>query len=161
MSLPGLVMFAAVMAALAVARWNMTAFALAMAYLVVQLWWLADEEIGVGALFMVDIAVVTLVFAKAAAKCDERLHRCGAHTTLCDRAILALFLFGTWPAYVANVSEYNRWWALWWIALAQLLCAIHEGFREWRRAKALSNKPGAPSPGSLRAAWAGGGQWLT
>jgi hypothetical protein len=152
-------MFGAAISAMFAARRNATATALVLAFFTIQVWWFAGGEVldDPGTMFMIDFAVVVWIFVKAVMRCrDESALQCVAKLTLWDRLILALFLFGTWPTYVANVSDYHRWYALWGIAMAQFLLADIEAFLDWRRAKA-SSEPGIHPPGVLRAAWAGAG----
>jgi hypothetical protein len=131
--------------------------------------WAAGVVLDYGAMFMIDIAVIALITCKTLSACRESEYRGFWHQARClftdnslaDRFILASFALGVWPAYVLAVSDFTRWWALWTIALAQILAAGAETYFEWRPAKALVSEPDTPPSGSLRAAWAGAGRWPT
>lgn len=170
MSTPELVMFALVLLAVFPAAWrNLTAFALAAAYLFVQGMWAAGVRLDTGLLFGTDMTVIAVIYGKAALRCPdiqirstwEQLKCFHANLSGQDRLIVALFLFGAWPAYVLNVPDLTRWWALYLVATVQYLAAAAESFSEWRQAKALQSDPDNPSSGSLRVAVAGPRQWLT
>lgn len=115
-------------------------------------------------MFMLDIAVIGLVFCKAIARCPEaegdsfREHlRCFVTApTICDRAVLAIFPLLMWPGYVLGISEYHRWWLLAWAGLAQFLIAGHEAVSDWLSAKRSSDEQDAPSSGLMRVAWESG-----
>lgn len=170
MSAPEVVMFAVVLLTVFPAAWrNLTAFALAAAYLFVQGMWAVGVRLDAGILFGADMTVIAVIYGKAALRCPdveirstwEQLKCFHANLTRYDRLIVALFLFGAWPAYVLNVPDLARWWALYAMALAQYVAAAAESFTEWRRAKAPRSDPDHPSSGSLRVALAGPRQWLT
>lgn len=144
---------------------NLTAAALVGAYLLVQGAWAAGVVFDYGMMFMVDITVVAFICCKTINACPKedftsiwhQLRCCWTYHTPWDRAILAVFAFGVWPAYVANIGEFARWWILWVLAVTQFLLAGAESFLIWRRAKASCSDPGTPSSGTLRVALAGFG----
>lgn len=159
-------MFAVVLFVGFPAAWfNLTAAALAGSYLIMQGAWAMGMVLDWEAYFMVDVAVVALICGKTLACCPQedfrnawhQLKCCWTYHTVCDRLILATFVFGVWPAYVLKMPELTRWWLLYGLALVQLLIAAAESLSLWRRAKPRVTEPGTPSSGSLRAAWGTGG----
>lgn len=90
--------------------------------------WLLSEFIrikwpaGLSLSFMADITVIAAIFAKA-------IVRAGANANfrrfmpIWDKAILAIFLLGVWPAYVLEIHPYYKWFLLWGLTITQFLLA--------------------------------------
>jgi hypothetical protein len=149
-------------------RWNSTSAALAFAYLAAQVaWWSGGRVIDVGELFLIDMFTITLIMCKAIVRCPDQDFRTGWEHLRCfvsaptrwDWIVLAIFPL-VWGAYVANVSEYARWWALYGLAMAQFLAAGGEALIEWREAKRAASR-GREPPSSGLAFAAGHWRWST
>lgn len=148
-------------------RWNATAAALAFSYFASQACWLITGVCDVGALFMIDLTVVTLIFCKATARCPDedwltaREHfRCMIDAlTRGDRIVLLIFPL-VWVAYVARIGAYEQWYLLWALAMLQFVAAGVDALHEWRKAKAPKSEPDSPSSG-LQFALARVGRWST
>lgn len=172
MSTPEILMFVVVLLLIPAARHNWTAGTLAGGYLLIYAGCMSgaiDPDHPFGPLFMVDTGMLALIYCKALRSCrtyeyDSVWHqlRCIAlELTPYDRAIVGIFIFVTWPGYVAGIPLFHKWWLLYLAALCQYLLAGLESFLDWRRTRARVNGPDNPSSGSLRIAWAGSGQWST
>jgi hypothetical protein len=37
--------------------------------------------------------------------------------------VVGIFLLGAWPLYVLNIDAYDKWWLLYYLAIAQFLFA--------------------------------------
>lgn len=150
-------------------RWNATSAALAFSYFATQAWWLvAGRTLGSDDLFMIDVFTIALIYAKAISRCAEQDFGSGWHQlrcflrapTMCDRIILALYPLGIWTAYIANVSDFSRWWLLYLWSMIQFMIAGSEALFEWRSAKAPFDEPDIPSSGFMFAV-ARAGRWST
>lgn len=130
------------------AAWrNLTAFALTASWLVGQIYYLrTGNSLALGQYFMADIAVVTVIFAKAIVSAGAKTYPTAwrqfkafaTDLTVCDRFILGLFLLGAWPIYVSTIHPYYQWWLLFYITIAQFLFAGAEPLARWwsvRRAR--------------------------
>lgn len=180
-----ILMLAAACVSLALGRWNVTCWALALAYFVVEAWvWIASPSfpawpvppgmnvMEVGDYFMIDVVTVLLITCKTIAlqpRGDDRYHSGMEHLrlflsspTFCDRLILGVFVFAVWPGYVIHFTSFNQWHMLWGAAMAQFIIAGGEALHRWRSAKAPSAAPENPSSSGLpKVAWARAGPWST
>lgn len=181
MTAPMVLMLIAASASLVLGRWNVTCWALALAYFAVEAWvWLASPlwpawpvppTLRPGDYFMVDIVTVLLITCKTIAlqprEADnyhsglEHLKLFLAAPTFCDRLILGVFMLAVWPGYVIHLDNFPQWHFLWGAAMAQFIIAGGEALHRRRSAKAPSRKPDSPSSGLPKVAWARAGPWST
>jgi len=122
-------------------RHNLTAFALALSWLVGQIYYLSTGDgLATSEYFMADIAVITLIYAKTIRRVGPKsyptawLHlKCFfLDLTVWDRLIVAIFLLGSWPVYVVEI---NKYWPLYWLTVSQFLLAGAEALVSWHRAR--------------------------
>ena len=146
---------------------NPTAFALVVSWAAGQgVWMLTGNNLPLKAYFIADLTVIAIIYAKTIIGCGPKTYDGLAHQLWCmiadlspwDRAIVALFVFGCWPAYVLSLDEWTKWYLLFAISIGQFLLAGGEAFVSWREAKrADPAEPDTPSsgPGVFRLA----GNW--
>lgn len=150
MSLPETVFYAVVLCVGVPAMVkNVTAVGLVFAWLAGQLAWLATgDNLPLNTYVLADLAVVALIC------CKPEVRSCFPYRNswhqLCalwiergnwDRAILLIF-GAMWAVYLLPLSDYHKWWSLWWLALAQFVLAGGEAYQTWRRDRA-ANAPDA------------------
>lgn len=139
------------------ARFNLTSVGLVISYGVSQLVWkVTGEAISVPSMLLCDYLVMVLIWAKpdvyecpytglAAQFCALWFERSYA-----DRIVLSFFSLA-WFCYAINFDAFYRWWALWWIALVQLIVAGWEGYSVWQQRRSAKDHT---SPNvTLRLAW--------
>lgn len=117
---------------------NLTAFALSAAWLCSQYYYLkTGGELGIYA----DISVIIAIFAKATIREGSatyptmryQMRRFWSAPTVCDKAIVSLFLFGVWPIYAGALNEYWTYWGAYYITMAQLMLAGSEALLGYYR----------------------------
>lgn len=167
MTWPALVMYAVVLlvGVPAMVR-NPTAFGLVISWSIAEgLWYMTGDNLPLDFYFIADLTVIAIVYAKTISARPGKVYASGWHQlkcmvtdlTRCDRAIVALFLFGAWPVYVLNIGAWEKWFLLWAVTILQFLIAGYEAASDLiasRAANAGSRKPDIPSPGEYR--WAHG-----
>lgn len=159
-------------------RWNATSAALAFGYFATQALYLIvqygdvqhlaaslvhgmpaafpERTLEPGQLFMIDVAVIALIFCKAVARCPEVQFRNMRHQLRCmvesfaigDRIVLGCFPL-MWAAYALHLSGFARWWALFALAMIQFAAAGSDALTEWRLSKAPRDKSDTPSSGLM------------
>lgn len=139
------------------ARFNMTAIGLVASYFISQIFWLVTKAgMNIPILLLVDYAVIVLICAKPDAITRPytglwvQLYALWDERTRADKFILSLFPV-VWIFYELNIDAFYRWWALWCLALLQLLAAGWEGYSIWWQRR--SAKDHASLDVSLRLAW--------
>lgn len=145
---------------------NVTALALVASWALAQGYWLVtDDNFPLSVYFMADIAVLTIVYAKAISRCAGKVYKSAWDQAKClitdltalDRWIVASFVFIQWPLYVLQFDPWVKWHLLWLTTIVQFLLAGAESFNTWRKAKRPTTEPSSGS-GSLRFAggWSSG-----
>lgn len=150
MTTPAIIMWAVVIAVGLFAAWrNPTALALVISWAFGEYIYLSTgDSLPVALYAYPDIAVLAVIAAKA-----ER--------SAADRVVILIFPV-MWVLYIisdATLHPYFKWFALWFLAIAQLVAVGLESLFTYRRAsKAVSDTP-APPPGDLfrRLSWGRGG----
>lgn len=139
---------------------NPTAAAMVVAYTIVAgLFWWADIRLANDKLFLIDIGVITVIYAKTITRCGAKVYDNWRHQLRClvtdltpwDRWIVALFVFGAWPVYVSPLSDYRQWWILWALAIGQFLIAGGEAVQAKRTVRHV-DAPDLPHPPGMRLA---------
>lgn len=165
MTLPHLVLWITVLGvALPCALRNATSGALAAAYLLVEGLAYIGHPLPIEYFILPDIAVLAAIFAKPERYPCEEYHG-AVHQLWClvsersiaDRFIMCSYPF-VWLTYAADISDYTKYWALWWIAIAQFCAASAEAMFDQvhRRDADAANSP-PPPRGSLLVAYQAGG----
>jgi hypothetical protein len=162
MSTPHLIMWAVVFAVALLARRNATAIALIASWMIGETAWLiTGNNLPLSAYFMADLAVISVIYAKMIRRVGAKQYstlwlQCKCmflDLAICDRWIVAIFLLGAWPLYVANIHPYYQWWALWALTISQFLLAGAEAafqlHREYRE-QAEEEPPGLALAGAFR-----------
>lgn len=125
-------------------RRNLTAFALALSWLVGQAYYLqTGDNLATSEYFMADVAVITFIYAKTIWRVGPKtypsawLHLKGffLDLTLPDRLIVAIFALGSWPTYVIELHPFYKYWLLYWLTVSQFLIAGGEALFSWHRAR--------------------------
>jgi hypothetical protein len=155
MSWPAIAIYAVVaFVGLPSATRNSTALGLSLAWLLGEITWLlTSNNLPVSTYFMADVAVITLIYAKTIRRVGSKIYPSLAKQLYClvadltvwDRWIVALFVFGAWPLYIATIHPYYKWWSLWAIIVAQILLAGAEAIQSFRhelKQRAASDPPG-------------------
>lgn len=121
-----------------------TAGALAVAWLFGEVvYQITGDSLAVQFYLYPDIFVLAVIFAQA-------------RQSLADWAVVALYP-AAWTFYVADIDPSSKWWALYYITLAQLLIAAADSFLAYRREhRAVSDRPATPTGGEFSLAWARG-----
>lgn len=113
---------------------NPTPLALLASWVAAEIWWIATgNSIAVSVYFMTDIAVIAVILAKSIIRAGRAS---SPDITLWDKAILGLFVFAAWPAYIA-ANPLIQFWVPWATVVLQFLLAGTESFLGWRKAVAL------------------------
>lgn len=127
------------------AMWkNMTAIGLVGSWVILQAAWLLTHVASVGLELVCDVAVIGVMLVKPDYE-DGFPYRGMRHQlaamfwterTPCDRIIGAIFPL-MWVLYAIDISDYYRWWGLWWLAAIQFVAAGVEPVRlalvrKWR-----------------------------
>lgn len=147
MTTPAVIMWCVVIAVGMFAAWrNPTALALVISWAFGEYIYLSTgDSLPVALYAYPDIAVIAIIAAKA-----ER--------TLADRVVILIFP-AMWVLYIvsdAALHPYFKWFALWFLAIAQLVAVGLESLLTFRRASnAASDTPDTPSSGDefRRLAW--------
>ncbi len=147
------------------ARLNPTAVALVVAKLFGwAIYRITGDNLPVEYYAFPDIFVIAMIMAKEE-HCNRMPYRSTWHQLKClllerspgDRAVLLAFPL-MWCLYAANLHPYYKWWALYYLVLAQFLAVGAETFinlsRASKAASDASDKP--PSGGLYRLAWGRG-----
>lgn len=133
---------------------NPTAGALVAAWALGEATWLlTGNSLPLNVYFMADIAVLAVMCVKAIMKEGSRtyptmkaqLAAFWRALTLWDKLIAGGYIFAAWPVYVIAMHDYYRWWALYWIVVAQILLAGCEAIQSWlgvRKGRVMSKPPG-------------------
>ena len=140
------------------AWFNFTSVGLVTSYIITQLVWRATgETMAVPSMLLSDYLVIVLTVAKPDAReCEYtglvlQLYALWGERTNADKIIISMFPLA-WFCYAVDFDAFYRWWALWWLALLQLLVAGWEGYSTWHTQRAKKDHPG-PNVTSLRLAW--------
>lgn len=117
-------------------------------------WMLSGNSLPLKVYFMADIAVMAVMFWKATRReacrtyhsLREQLKCFGRAMTLWDRWIAASYILAVWPIYVSELHPYYKWWALYWILIAQFILAAGEAIQSLLgdRRVTVSKPPGGP-----------------
>lgn len=149
MSTPTIIMWTTVLAVGLFAAWrNPTALALVISWALAEWVYLrTGNNLPVNFYLFPDLAVIAVIVAKA-----ER--------TTADRLVMLIFPV-MWVIYLtsdATLHPYYRWFALWFLALAQFATVGCESLLTFRRSRAASDTPDTPSGDVYRRlAWGRGG----
>jgi hypothetical protein len=133
---------------------NVTAIALVVSWGLGQaVWMISGDNLPLRIYFLCDLTVLTAILCKSEAFNCLPYHgprhqvRCLLlERSLWDRIVIMIFP-AMWAVYVLPVGEYNRWWTLFYLALAQLLAAGGESFQSWRAANPPEAASDNPSSG--------------
>lgn len=143
------------------AAWfNLTAAGMVISYIVSQLVWrVTGDPISVPSMLLCDYLVIVLAIAKPDAhKCyytslASQMYALWGERTNADKIILSIFPLA-WFCYAVEFNAFYRWWALWWMAMLQLLVAGWEGYSVWQQ-RPREKDHSSPDIASLRLAWSG------
>lgn len=142
------------------AWFNLTSAGLVVSYIVSQIVWrVTDEGVSVPSMLLCDYLVMVLIMAKPdARKCPytglvSQLYALWGERTNADKIVLSIFPLA-WFCYAVEFDAFYRWWALWWLAMVQLLVAGWEGYSVWQARRAAKDHSG-PDVASLRLVWPG------
>lgn len=161
MTLPEVIFLVAViLVGIPAARFNLTAVGLVASYGISQLYyWATGDGLTIPALLLADYTVIVLITAKPdAVDCPYT----GIVAQICalwgersreDKLILLIFPL-VWLLYAIDISAFYQWWALWWLALLQLLIAAHESYSTWQQRNDVTHA-GPDISFRLRLAWFG------
>lgn len=146
MSTPAIIMWAVVLAVgLPSTRWNPTAGALSIAWLLGEITWMVTgNSFPLTVYFMADVAVIVVIYAKTIHRCGAKFYSSLGEQLRClvtdltpwDRLVVAIYVLGAWPLYILALHPYSKWWLLWTLAIAQFVFAGIEAlssFRETRK----------------------------
>lgn len=129
---------------------NLTALAMVIAWLSVELvYQITGDSLPLKYSFMADIFVISVIYAKTIKRCGAKLYSSLGEQMRClvtdltpwDRWIVAIFLFGAWPAYALTFDPWIKWHALWLLAIAQFLLAGGEAVASFLETRRKSEKP--------------------
>lgn len=129
---------------------NMTAAALVVSWMIGEITWMVTgERFPFRLFFMADIAVIAVIYAKTIVRCGPKQYptlgaqlRCLiTDPTPCDRLVLAIFMLGQWPLYIVSLHPYYRWWALFWLVIAQFLLAGGEALGSYLKVRREARNP--------------------
>jgi hypothetical protein len=161
-SLPALIMWAVVVGVGVPAAFrNWTALALCWAWLISELLWrLTGENLPVGAYFILDYAVLLVIFTKPETRdfspyrsFTDQVRALWREHSPSDVIIAAIFPL-MWIVYVADIGDFYRWWVLWGLVQLQFFAAGWEAFcLAWADRKVSGAKP----PGLFKLGLAGHG----
>lgn len=153
MTWPAIVMYLTVACiGLPAAFRNPTAAALVIAWAIPEaLWMVTSDSLPLKLYFMLDIAVVSLIYAKTIrrvgpksyASLGKQLKGLILDLSPCDRLIVALFMLGAWPLYILVIDPRTQWFMLWGIVILQFLTAGAEAVSAFRcdmKSRAASNQ---------------------
>jgi hypothetical protein len=158
-------LFAAVVviAGVPAARYNATAAGLVISYVFVQSAYAISGVVWPIHLFVfIDLAVLTIIYCKPPAydcwpyrNMGHQLRSMWFERSIWDRIVIAAFPL-CWAAYSLPLSDFSRWWALYFLSLAQFIAAGGEAFHVYRtcRPAKAAKPPDTPSSG-FEFAWAG------
>lgn len=162
MTIPELVIWAVVLAVGIPSAWrNPTAFALVLCFIASKaLYLITGESLALEYYLFPDIMVIAVVMSKPE-HCNLAPYRSTLHQLKClllerspaDRIVLMIFPV-MWALYVADISAFSKWYALWGLSIAQFIAAGVESFLTHRREAEAAASP--PGQGSLLVAHAGG-----
>lgn len=142
------------------AWFNLTSVGLVVSYIVSQLVWrVTGESLSIPSMLLCDYLVIVLMLAKPDAReCTytglfSQMCALWGERTNADKVILSIFP-AVWFCYAVEFSAFYRWWALWWMAMLQLLVAGWEGYSVWQMKRVKKDHTG-PNVVSLRLVWSG------
>lgn len=129
---------------------NATALALVISWIAGE--WYAyrnGQSLPLGFYFKADLAVIAVIYARTIRRVGAKIYSSFrtqlrglvADLTPWDRGILAIFLFATWPVYLANLHDYYKWHTLMVLAIAQFLLAAGESVTRHVEARRRSSSP--------------------
>lgn len=160
---PALIMWAVVFCIGVPSGWrNPTAAALVIAKIAGWGWYqISGDNLPVDFYIFPDIMVLAVIMAKPE-WCNLQPYRNVWHQLQCvllershaDRIVMVTFVI-MWGIYVMDLHPYYKWWALYWLVIAQFLAAGWEAFSP-RPCKAVSDRPETTSGDELRFAWGRG-----
>jgi hypothetical protein len=119
---------------------NLTAGALVMAWIAGQIVYLiTGDNLPVEFYLYPDVFVLAVIFAKPE-WCNLRPYTSAWHQLKCivlerspaDRIVMLIFPL-MWVIYGAQISDFHRWWSLYFLCLVQLLAAGWESIILYRR----------------------------
>jgi hypothetical protein len=127
-------------------------------------WMVSGDSLPLTIYFMADIAVIAVICMKATWREGCRTYpsfreqiRCfGRALTLWDRWLLASYILAAWPIYALTISQWLKWWCLYWLVIAQFLMAGGEAIQSMlgsRKGRVMPNRP----PGGFAFVGAGDG----
>ena len=142
---------------------NATAAALCLSWLFGQsIWWITGDNLPLRYYLLADLTVLAVIYMKTPAR-DLFPYRSFSHQlaafwlerSMSDRIVLGIFPI-MWALYALPVSEYHRWWGLYWLCIAQFIAAAHEALQPYFAARKANagKQPDSPSA-RLEYAWAG------
>lgn len=130
------------------AMWrNATAAALVLSWTVGQMVWVVSgDSLPLKVYLLCDLTVLAIIYCKPEARgyfpyrdLRHQLSQAWFERSLWDRVVIAIFPL-MWATYAMPISDYHRWWALYYLCLAQFLAAGAESLIS-RRAANTSEKP--------------------
>lgn len=140
------------------AGYNLTSAGLVISYIVSQVVWrVTGEALSVPSMLLCDYLVIVLAVAKPDAReCPytnlmAQLCAVWGERTTADKIVLSMFPFA-WFCYAIEFDTFYRWWALWWLAMFQLLVAGWEGYTTWHQGLRTKDHT-RPDITLLRLAW--------
>lgn len=110
---------------------NITSLALVVLWLSVELNFRLTGTLPVKISFLADMLVIAAIYAKSITRAAGRIYpslwqqlRCLiADLTVCDRWIVAIYLFGVWPLYIFIFSSWIGWHGRWALTIIQFMLA--------------------------------------
>jgi hypothetical protein len=148
-SLPELVMWATVLGVGIPSAWrNPTAGALVVAWFAGQAAYLATgDSLPLDFYLFPDLLVLAVIFSKQEA-CNLAPYRNAWHQLKCvllersvaDRIVVLIFPL-MWLLYCLPMPDWHKWWALYFLALAQFFAAGTEAFNSHRRDADAADQP--------------------
>lgn len=132
---------------------NVTASALVIAWLVGEfIVLLTETSLPLSFYFMADIAVISVIYAKATKRAGNKTYPTIWKQLYCfvtdltpwDRWVVAIFALGMWPLYLLAIDPWWKWMGLWGLAILQFLFACAEAIASFRN----DLKPRAEPPGN-------------
>lgn len=165
MSWPHAVMYLVVIGVGLPSAWrNPTAFALVLNWALGEFAWLVtNDPLPLSVYFCADILVLAVISGKATIREGCRTYptlaeqiRCFWRVlTLWDKLVAGGFIFAAWPLYVADIDARLKWFALFYVLIAQFAfagCEAISNLLGYRKRRVEPNRP----PGGLAFAGDGG-----
>lgn len=162
MTLPELILWGVVLVVGVPSAWrNPTAAALVLCFIAAKaIYLITGDSLAVEYYLFPDIMVIAVIMSKLE-HCNLAPYRSTLHQLSClllerspaDRVVLLIFPI-CWAIYVADISAFSKWYALWGLSLAQFLAAGVEALLSYHRDADAVASP--PDQGSLLVAHIGG-----